>query len=432
MVFKVCYTCKKSKGITNFNFRNKNKGIRRGICKSCENIKHKEYRKEISDVKKENKKKKLEEYLSNLTEKKCKVCGEVKELKLFRKCKALLDGHDNICKCCLNKRINEKNSIKIVVSEKRCSKCKKILSIEHYDKNANKKDGLSCYCKKCKRKTQSEYRKRKREKSPKQKRKITKRKPKYKIDETTTFALCPACLEMQPNFLFTNREKRCKECTKNRIKVPKIKCKDGYKMCIYCNIEKKEDEFKKGGNACKSCVRIRDKEYRENNKEQIKKQRKENPHKYPTNKKKAKERYERKKNNPEVKIAARIRSAIHNRFNKEEFKKDKKLIEYGIEIDKIIEKLKYKKNKDDQIDHIIPLILFDYTNHEHIRLSQHPNNLRWISRKENIEKSDCICWSLIESDEVLLDIAKMLNITKDDDMKKGRDIAARRKDNAMV
>lgn len=65
------------------------------------------------------------------------------------------------------------------------------------------------------------------------------------------------------------------------------------------------------------------------------------------------------------------------------------------------------------IDHIIPISVFNVDDIEHLKLAHLPENLRWIEASENMRKRDSIDWSLIESSEVLSNIAKEIGLVKE-------------------
>jgi len=61
----------------------------------------------------------------------------------------------------------------------------------------------------------------------------------------------------------------------------------------------------------------------------------------------------------------------------------------GVDFKKIIEKLEPlpKNLKEYQVDHIIPLVKFDFTKKEDIKKAWSPENIRLITIKENLEKN---------------------------------------------
>jgi hypothetical protein len=85
---------------------------------------------------------------------------------------------------------------------------------------------------------------------------------------------------------------------------------------------------------------------------------------------------------------------------------------YGIDYAAIFQKLGEKPEGNFHIDHIIPISKFNLDIPEHVRLSHSPENLRWLDATENIQKSDSIDWSLIDSCPVLSNIAKEIGLKK--------------------
>ena len=65
-------------------------------------------------------------------------------------------------------------------------------------------------------------------------------------------------------------------------------------------------------------------------------------------------------------------------------------VKYGINFTEIIEHLKPfpKDIKNYQIDHIIPLSLFDFNNPVHIKKAFAPSNHQWLTKIENISKGN--------------------------------------------
>jgi hypothetical protein len=89
--------------------------------------------------------------------KRCAKCGEIKGLSWFNRNRSLSDGFDRYCRVCRNqvarsrKQRNKERNLKkgITITEKRCTKCGKIKSIEDFCKDLSTKDGLSYWCKSC-------------------------------------------------------------------------------------------------------------------------------------------------------------------------------------------------------------------------------------------------------------------------------------------
>jgi hypothetical protein len=125
---------------------------------------------------------------------------------------------------------------------------------------------------------------------------------------------------------------------------------------------------------------------------------------------------------PEKRLKMLIKKSIRNAFSMMKIKKTKTRAEYGIDMEFIFEGVGEQPNEEYQLDHIIPLAMFDYNIEEHIYLSQHPRNLRWIEWETNLKKSDFIDWSLIFGDEFLEEVAKKIGIDSSHDGMRARDI----------
>lgn len=74
---------------------------------------------------------------------------------------------------------------------------------------------------------------------------------------------------------------------------------------------------------------------------------------------------------------------------------------YGIDFREIIKIIGPRPSRDHQLDHIIPLHLFNYDIEEHVRLSNLPVNLRWISKGDNLRKSGKLIPMIFETPELL-------------------------------
>lgn len=254
----------------------------------------------------------------------------------------------------------------------------------------------------------------------------------------------------------------CRECARANSKKPKkIKevLPDNQKRCCRCGVVKDKTEFNKSSKdkdgykpACAQCRRQEAKEYKKANKEQIRekgkayrkseKGKKKNKERQEKNKDKLKKYLKEYKNknrdtlnkkcNERAKtdhnhyIRLRVRSRVLDGFNSySKNGKTKSCKEYGIDFEKLVAKLGPKPNKDYQLDHIIPVIVFDFDKDSHVFLCNHQENLQWLPKEENRKKQDKIIWSLIEGNVVLESICLELGITKDDDGKDGREIRER-------
>jgi len=86
--------------------------------------------------------------------KKCSRCKKVKDISEFHKKKINKDGHNSICKLCINEYDRERLKHRaerehIPIKEKRCLKCGKVKDVIEFQKNKFKKDGLAIRCKSC-------------------------------------------------------------------------------------------------------------------------------------------------------------------------------------------------------------------------------------------------------------------------------------------
>jgi hypothetical protein len=105
--------------------------------------------------------------------KRCTKCGEMKGLSEFGKGKDKL-GLRHECRACLKryyqdhkeeeKQRCEKNKERnlregVIITEKRCSRCGKIKSVDEFNKNYNVKDGTSCWCKECEKQNRQDCKK---------------------------------------------------------------------------------------------------------------------------------------------------------------------------------------------------------------------------------------------------------------------------------
>ena len=175
----------------------------------------------------------------------------------------------------------------------------------------------------------------------------------------------------QKEYSEKNKDKR-KKYSKEYYEKPenKAKIKEYY--------EKNKDKKKEYG-----------KEYREKNKDKKKEYDKEYKKKPENKDKRNKRRRNRYKIDNQYRISRKIRRQVlqgMKMYSKNG--KTKSLVKYEIGIKKIYEHLGDEPEGDYHIDHIFPIVAFDLNNEEHIRLCWHPNNLQWLTKKENLEKGD--------------------------------------------
>lgn len=123
--------------------------------------------------------------------------------------------------------------------------------------------------------------------------------------------------------------------------------------------------------------------------------------------------YQRKKHrletDPYFRMKCLLSSRIRNAINRYSITgKTKSCSEYGVDFDAIYSRIGPRPSKQHHLDHIIPLTLFDLSNHEHVRLANIPNNLRWVKSEVNLKKNRSIQVELINSDPILSEIYQML------------------------
>jgi hypothetical protein len=185
------------------------------------------------------------------------------------------------------------------------------------------------------------------------------------------------------------------------------------KKCTKCGIEKELSEFHKDKYAkngihpvCRKCREKYKKEYRRNNKEKIR----EYDYKYARseNAKKSKHKYyiTKKKNRYKNDLKFRMRITISNYF-KDNINKNGKSILYYIEDSSdnvykyLIETIQENYTAEDwengelQIDHIIPVSLYNLLEEKEVKKCWNKRNLRLIPKYENKSKSNKLDLELV-------------------------------------
>lgn len=100
----------------------------------------------------------------------------------------------------------------------------------------------------------------------------------------------------------------------------------------------------------------------------------------------------------------RLRRSLNHALTKySETGKIRSSKKYGINWQEIIESLKPfpEDLKNFEIDHIIPLYIFDLTNNEEVKKEFSSSNLQWLTRKENRRKSGKIMNKPINASNIL-------------------------------
>lgn len=99
-----------------------------------------------------------------------------------------------------------------------------------------------------------------------------------------------------------------------------------------------------------------------------------------------------------------IRWNINSAFRRKGVPKSRKCLEYGINLKEIFDKIG-SRPKDQELDHIIPLTMFDFNNPLHVKLAYTPENLRWTTKRENNKKRSSIITELLTPElEKILEI----------------------------
>lgn len=202
------------------------------------------------------------------------------------------------------------------------------------------------------------------------------------------------------------------------------------KKCIVCNIVKDVTEFdlrnnSKDGynNKCKKCKSNYNKKYYKNNKDRLTASCKEYDQKHKKEKTQYnKEYYEKNKEtlisknknyrqSHKQEISTKSKEYLRNRYNIDEqyrnyknlkrrvqlafakFSANGKIMQskqYGIDYTAILEHLGPcpGPRKNYNIDHIFPLAAFNFDDPEQIKLAFAPENHQWLTKEENLAKSD--------------------------------------------
>ena len=316
------------------------------------------------------------------TTKKCGKCGEVKSLDEFYKDASAKDGRCTKCKSCekeykaQRKAMFQREGYK-VITEKNCSACGEVKSIDEFHDHASRKDGKHNQCKSC----AKEY--------------CDQRAAKFKRGGYKVIAekKCCMCGQFRHKDHFNKdasksdgKQTKCKACEKELKAQRKAKLKrDGYeaiteKKCNTCGEVKGADEFGKSASAkdgkqsqCKACSGA----YRAQ------------PHVKARINERQRERY---KNDPQYKIACILRDALR-RVLKGEAKTESALVLVGCTTEKLWEHLENSfvdgmtvQNHGEvwHVGHIECLSGFDGTNAEHVKRVNHFSNLKAQFKEENL------------------------------------------------
>lgn len=161
----------------------------------------------------------------------------------------------------------------------------------------------------------------------------------------------------------------------------------------------------------KDIIYANNKKYRENN-EELKQKKKEY---YEKNKDIINSKRRQNKTKKVLTESEKIVNLIRGRMNTgfrtfSKTGKVKSCSQFGIDFQAIVDKLGHRPSKDHHLDHIIPLSRFDFSNDSHVYWCNHPENLRWLEKIQNLRKHKKIIPELIKGNLVLESICEMLGI----------------------
>jgi hypothetical protein len=225
---KRCPGCKKKLPISKFWSHEKRKD---GLSNYCIDCAKRIIQKNVVKWKKQREKQ------PNLPQKKtCIICNISKPLDKFYPNKRYKDGYSGSCIVCEEKRAQKyiKQWVKegnVLPKEKRCCRCKRVLSSDHFVFNKRKRDGLSSSCRDCEKLKREEY--------------IIKWEKERKQKETERFTLFPKF------------EKKCTQCGQTKslgLFFPSKNSKDGHtSYCKDCGL-KHQNEYHERIKASKKVI----------------------------------------------------------------------------------------------------------------------------------------------------------------------------------
>lgn len=286
-----------------------------------------------------------------------------------------------------------------------------------------------------------------------------KRKELSEKIQNSDLAFCKYCEKSVPKILMSTTH-QCRKCA-NKKRDEKLKNKERVyieiteRKCCTCKEVKPVSEFNKKSKDpygfaanCKTCAKDYNVKYRIAHNEELKKKKRDAYMNDPDRLEKGAKRREasrehirewdreyskrtrkrktardnsyrrrRKERDPFYRAYMNIKATLASYLRK--YAKNGKQFKSKEYIDvAALDRIGPRPSKDYELDHIIPLRSFDPNDKEMIKLAHVEQNLRWIPKKDNNKKLDYIYWDLIENNEVLLNVSKILGLTKEDDQKK--------------
>ena len=299
-----------------------------------------------------------------MTIKKCSKCNEELPIEMFEiTCKKDKMYYRHKCKKCRLQETHEqrekrKKNNKVEITNKICIKCNETLDITHFYKQCLTIDGYNNQCKKCL-------------KNERIKRNITN----TDIGSDNKDIYCKKC-KIYKSTLEFRKTARSKTCYYNT-------CNSCWKPTIWNKEKQKQAELK----------------YVKNNPDKIKEKNKKQSQKL------------------ERKIKGRIQGRIRDALKSVNTRKSNPTYKYlGCDIQyfkkwlefQFTDNINWNNMNEWHIDHITPCIEYDLTNEEQQKICFNWQNLRPCLAKENLEKSNKIIQTLIDSQKQL--VLKFLEI----------------------
>jgi hypothetical protein len=150
---KTCSMCGERKSLNEFIKNKQSADGLRTDCKSCS-----------STIRQNSKLKKQESFTPTISEKKCKKCCEVKNVKEFRIQITTKDGYSPLCRDCKNLDSREflqrrkREKLYVPANEiKKCYVCKEKKSISEFYSSITTRDGVRRNCIECEKKLRNQY-----------------------------------------------------------------------------------------------------------------------------------------------------------------------------------------------------------------------------------------------------------------------------------
>lgn len=334
--------------------KNTNRTGHRSVCKDCDKIYDKKYRK-TGRITKIN--------LVDKNGRECSKCNIYKPWSSFSRNKSAKNGYYNVCKDCVHEKYRKEHpepwKAHITEEGRECTKCHTYRVWSDYCLNKQQSTGHDSVCKYCrKRERQESY--------------TPSEKPlKYKITEGGRECISCKVFKSWDNFhksttTSTGYQCRCKVCVKDYRKRNKERTQANYRIRYYTDVEKTREERNKK-----------------------RRKRMENP-----NRREALNKWVREyRKQPHIKVALSLRSRIKEALKKSSTKKTTKTANLlGCTTEFLIKHLNdncrnldvYEENT--HIDHIIPVSYFDLQDELEQKVCFNWRNLQLLLSSENIAK----------------------------------------------